>query len=239
MLLLGNCISKLYFSEVSSTMTRFAYAEPLPAVALSLVRAPAPDQPSGFNQPGEAEPPFRKHLRRRERLPLDSRALWEIESGFFRSLTWDEEGNLTTLGIWGPGEHMSIAFSTLSPLHLECLTSGCLRQILNTVDNASHDDVGELMRLRAQRTEELLYFLQIRCTQTRIRKILGWLAQRFGRSISTGILLPLRLTHQEWADLIGSTRVTVTRLMKQLQQQGELELCGRSLIVHSSLVNYS
>ncbi|NJM57910.1 MAG: hypothetical protein HC857_11405 [Synechococcales cyanobacterium RU_4_20] len=64
-------------------MTRFAYAEPLPAVALSLVRAPAPDKPSGFNQPGEVEPPFRKHLRRRERLPLDSRALWEIESGFF------------------------------------------------------------------------------------------------------------------------------------------------------------
>ncbi len=88
------------------------------------------------------------------------------------------------------------------------------------------------MQFKAQRTEELLYFLQIRCTQTRLRHILYWLAQRFGRSIESGILLPLRLTHQEMADLIGSTRVTVTRLMNQLEKQGEFESCGRHLILH-------
>ncbi len=88
-------------------MAYFAYSQPRSLDTFSLVR-----EARSAVSPTEDRPVFRQHLRRRERLPLDSEALWKIESGFFRSLTWDEEGDVTTLGIWGPG----IEFRSPSPL---------------------------------------------------------------------------------------------------------------------------
>ncbi len=173
--------------------------------------------------------PTRKLLRRREQLPLTEDILWEIESGFLRSIIWDEEANVTTLGIWGPGEQVSAVLSTIQPLLVECITPARLRHVAS-----QESDMNTLVLNRAQRTEELLYLSQLRCTQSRLRAALSWLAKRFGRTIPAGILLPLRLTHQELGDLIGSTRVTVTRLMNQLQAEGEVEVLGRQLLLRSS-----
>jgi CRP-like cAMP-binding protein len=44
-------------------------------------------------------------------------------------------------------------------------------------------------------------------------------------------LIQLRLTHQELAETIGTTRVTVTRLMQSLEQQGSLCYSRRQQIV--------
>jgi CRP-like cAMP-binding protein len=54
-------------------------------------------------------------------------------------------------------------------------------------------------------------------------RLLSWLAQKFGQEVKTGQLIDLRMTHQDLADMLGSTRVTITRTLSQLEQQGLIE----------------
>ncbi|MFM7886919.1 MAG: helix-turn-helix domain-containing protein, partial [Pseudanabaena sp.] len=60
------------------------------------------------------------------------------------------------------------------------------------------------------------------------------LTSRFGEEDRHGRLLGLQLTHQELAELIGSTRVTVTRIINDLEKAGVLSRKGRKLIFADS-----
>ncbi|WP_187329235.1 helix-turn-helix domain-containing protein [Halomicronema hongdechloris] len=65
----------------------------------------------------------------------------------------------------------------------------------------------------------------------RLELFLQWLAQRFGRPIRQGQLIQLRLTHQNIADTIGTTRVTVTRLLQELEHAQVISWFHRRQIV--------
>ena len=54
-------------------------------------------------------------------------------------------------------------------------------------------------------------------------KLLAWLSTRFGQDVDTGRLIDLRLTHQDLSELLRATRVTITRTLNQLEQQGLIE----------------
>ncbi|MGL6133861.1 MAG: helix-turn-helix domain-containing protein [Prochlorococcaceae cyanobacterium] len=75
----------------------------------------------------------------------------------------------------------------------------------------------------------------------RLRLLLQLLVQRFGRRTSAGYHLPLALGHARLAELIGSTRSTVTRQISQLRQQGLLRLdpAGDGLLLAPELVEQS
>ena len=51
-------------------------------------------------------------------------------------------------------------------------------------------------------------------------RFLSWLADRFGKVTPQGRVVDLRLTHLDIAESIGTTRVTITRILNQLEQQG-------------------
>lgn len=61
-----------------------------------------------------------------------------------------------------------------------------------------------------------------------------WLAQRFGHEVAQGQIIDLRLTHQEIAQYIGTTRVTVTRLLNRLQQEGKIVCSSQQCILLKS-----
>ena len=63
-----------------------------------------------------------------------------------------------------------------------------------------------------------------------MRQLLAWLTDRFGEDDRKGRIIGLQLTHQEIADLIGSTRVTVTRIINDLEKIGVLSRKGRKLL---------
>jgi len=55
--------------------------------------------------------------------------------------------------------------------------------------------------------------------------------RKFGQPVKEGWKIGFKLPHQELADAIGSSRVTVTRLLRRLEQQGVIERFGRNSIV--------
>jgi CRP-like cAMP-binding protein len=159
----------------------------------------ASDQPSIFN--------------RREQMPVHDELLWQILEGQVRTLTWDDEGNLTTLGIWGPTDFLGQPFSIVSPYQIECLTS--VKAIRRSMPAAP--ETMSILLNNIQQTEKLMSILQVKSMGDRIYKILDWLSERFGRAYPLGKTVGLGLTHQQIADLAGTTRVTVTRLLQILE----------------------
>jgi CRP-like cAMP-binding protein len=90
--------------------------------------------------------------------------------------------------------------------------------------------VTRLVGLRRQRIERRLKYLLYRSNHDRLIHLLAELAETYGVQTPAGVLLSIKLSHQDLASIIGSTRETVTATLGQLQKLGLLEI-GRQKIV--------
>jgi CRP-like cAMP-binding protein len=75
---------------------------------------------------------------------------------------------------------------------------------------------------RLQQTEGILATVGYRRVEERLRHLLLLLVREVGQPAPEGTRLSVRLTHQQLANAIGTTRVTVTRLLSQLQEESWL-----------------
>lgn len=160
-------------------------------------------------------------------VPAKQDTLWLLRQGVVKTYTWNEEGNLVTLGYWGSGDIIGRPLSVIYPYEIKCLTDVEAEQVPCTYFNYW----GEAIRSYAQRTEELLFILRSENIYQRLYKTLIWLATKFGIAVESGRLIDVKITHQELAETVGATRVTVTRLLGQLEQEGLIERSGRCFIV--------
>lgn len=155
-------------------------------------------------------------LNRGDLLPLWPDCLWKIEQGIVRTITWMDDGTLISLGYWGRGDVMGRPLSRLEPYQIECLTPV---QVSLIPANQWPQEVDGIIK-HLQQAEELGTILHSQRTEQRLLNFLLWLGKKFGRTVEGGQLLDLRLTHLEISDVIGTTRVSVTRMMMKLEQQG-------------------
>jgi CRP-like cAMP-binding protein len=160
-------------------------------------------------------------------LPLRQRMLWKVESGVLRTYTFNETGTRNILGYWGEGDVVGHPLSRLNPYEIECLTS--VEVVL--IPPERWHQVLEAIMLHAQQTKELLYVKGYERAHHRLMHLLVWLAQKFGRAVGQGKLIDVPLTHEGIAESIGSTRVTVTRLLKQFEREGIIHRDHRNIIV--------
>lgn len=160
-------------------------------------------------------------------LPLEPDILWKIERGVVRTFTWNEDGRSITLGYWGIGDIVGQPLSRIKPYQIECLTSVEVSILYPHLWYQAAD----AMISHIQRSEELLAIIHSRPVNQRLLEMLGWLAQKFGREVDKGKLIEVPLTHQALSEVICTTRVTVTRLLKQFEQKGLINRHGRYLIL--------
>ncbi|NER31817.1 MAG: Crp/Fnr family transcriptional regulator, partial [Symploca sp. SIO1C4] len=144
-----------------------------------------------------------------------------------RTVTWNPEGTLTTLGYWGPGDVVGQPLSRIQPYQIECLTS----VEVNYIPSNQCHQVFDAILLHVQQAEEILNIIRYERMPNRLQQLLIWLAKKFGRSVSSGQLIDLRLTHQGLAEAIGTRRVTVTRLLNQFEREGIIVRPRRNFIV--------
>ncbi len=158
------------------------------------------------------------HFRRHEQIHSQPYVLWQIEQGLVRTLTWDEGGVLSCLGIWGAGDVVGHSLSQMQPYQIECLTSVKARLLPKVLWN----QVLDAIILHGQQTEQLLGVVAHAPASVRLWEFLTWLGQKFGRDTPQGRLIDLRLTHQQIGETIHLTRVMVTRTLQQFEAQGRL-----------------
>jgi CRP-like cAMP-binding protein len=91
----------------------------------------------------------------------------------------------------------------------------------------------KLMGFRLRRIESRIEELVCRDVPARLAHLLLEISKEFGRQEADGIRLEIRLTHQEIANLIGSTRETVSATLGAFRRQGLLRLDERSILISS------
>ena len=65
----------------------------------------------------------------------------------------------------------------------------------------------------------------------RVARVIVDMAREEGRRLKDGRIAFRRATHQEIANRIGTTRETVTRMLKDLERQGLIHVEGKELVV--------
>jgi CRP-like cAMP-binding protein len=86
-----------------------------------------------------------------------------------------------------------------------------------------------------RQSHALLALMGLRRVEERVRGFLELLSQEYGQPCDQGLRLNLRLTHQEVASALGTTRVTVTRVIGNLREEGWLQIDEQRRLVISHL----
>lgn len=93
--------------------------------------------------------------------------------------------------------------------------------------------VTRLIGLRRQTIERRLKSLLFQSNRERLSHLLLELAERYGVEDAEGTALRVKFSHQELANLIGSTRETVTVILQELQREKLVQVRRRQLILRN------
>jgi CRP-like cAMP-binding protein len=91
--------------------------------------------------------------------------------------------------------------------------------------------ISKLIGMRRRPIERRLRNLLFLSNRERLTHLLLELVERYGRRVPRGIELTIRLSHQELANIIGSTRETVTVVLGEMPREQLVEVARRKLIV--------
>ena len=168
--------------------------------------------------------PYR--FKRRDRISIDTYTLWQVNSGLVRTITWNEDGEVVPLGLWSPGSIIGVPISQVEPCELQCMSIVELSRL-----PLGYPLTVDMLLKHTAQANRLLQIMHCRQVQDRLLQFTCWLAENFGQPTSHGRLITIRLTHQEIAETIGASRVTITRFMKQLDEAGLMRWSGQERFV--------
>jgi CRP-like cAMP-binding protein len=206
-----------------------------------------------------------------ERIPTRSGLLYLVERGAVRLVGSAQETNTTPsdldfdagdeenttslalglsdeafLGFVGAGQPFEIVAQ--SPFLLQSFAHVDQTTVLwlywSDLDNWPHFRREVLDAFRYQHQRKLLWLSTLGQRRT-IDRLLGFLTlliEEFGEPYEAGYYLPWTLTHAQIGSAIGSTRVTVTRLMGKLRQRqlihihkdGLIAIPGDAIVAHEA-----
>jgi CRP-like cAMP-binding protein len=171
-----------------------------------------------------------QYFSRRSHLNLNRADTWRIEKGIVRATSWLADGSLTTLGFWGSGDILGNFLFQHQNYELECLTAVTASPLLypHCEDRA--------MLNHLQQLEQLLLVRSCKRIEDMLMQLLAWLGQKFGDREENGLRLRFPLTHQDLAETLSTTRVTITRSLRQLEERGSIQRLekGQTLIIRSA-----
>jgi len=90
---------------------------------------------------------------------------------------------------------------------------------------------------RLRQSDEMIESLLDREVSARLATLLSHLGDRFGEATGSGTVLKVRLTHQDLANMIVSTREAVSKVMSEFQRGGLIEVRNRRIHLTPQLSN--
>jgi CRP-like cAMP-binding protein len=168
-----------------------------------------------------------QHFEAGQRIPLREPELWVVARGLVTLTTSYASGDEGLLGLLGPLMPFGLPLSWVAPYDATALTAVDLLRLSMVEIERSPELAWQLFSTLIQRhrqAEALLALMGQRRVEDRLKEFLKLLGQEFGERTPTGVRLTVRLTHQHIANALGTTRVTVTRMLGLLRQAGWLDL---------------
>lgn len=144
-------------------------------------------------------------------------AALEIVHGIGRLSCSCDQGEAMTIAFLQTGDQWQCQRACVQAVCLEALTPLVLRPLTPHGETVGSDPVQDW-------TLQLLRIRHLPKAEQRLHALLGLLVFRLGRRCGAWCDLPFRLSHGRLAELIGTTRVTTTRLMSQFRLAQLLEV---------------
>jgi CRP-like cAMP-binding protein len=172
--------------------------------------------------------------------PGDS--IYLLKEGRVKLCRFDERGKEIILAILEEGEFFgeeALTGGERGGGYAECLESALIGRISTAEFERLMAENAELATMVARQMMERLLgaraqieSLAFQDVSSRLAAALLQLAQRHGVATEDGATrIDLRLTHQDLANLIASTRETTTSLLSRFKREGMLETDGRWLML--------
>ncbi|MCP9771550.1 Crp/Fnr family transcriptional regulator [Synechococcus sp. Tobar12-5m-g] len=140
----------------------------------------------------------------------------EVLEGIARVYCPCEETEGMTLAFLQAGDQLRTDRLCSEGVCVEALTPLCFRSDAERQSLDGFDPVNEW-------TLQLLRIRHLGSAEQRLHALFGLLVRRLGRRCGPWCDLPFRLTHERIGELIGTTRVTTTRLISRIRQARLLE----------------
>jgi CRP-like cAMP-binding protein len=203
-----------------------------------------------FSELTEADFQSLAKVANRRRYPKDSVVFFENEQGDFFFMILDgrikvtilgDDGREVILSLLGSGDFFGeMALLDNEPRSATAIAvedSELLSLHRNDFQNVLTDNrsitVGliKVLTARLRRANHQISTLALLDVYGRVARVIVDMAREEGRRLKDGRIAFRRATHQEIANRIGTTRETVTRMLKDLERQGMIHIEGREIIV--------
>ena len=174
------------------------------------------------------------HLSAGSKVPLLRNHVWLVARGMVKLSCITEQGDDLLLALAGPNEPFGEPFTNIDLYEATTLCDTDLLCVsLEEIQATPHLAVTLVtaMASRMRQSEALIALLGLRRIEDRVRGFLELLAQEYGQPCEQGLRLNLRLTHQDIAGALSTTRVTVTRVLGLLREEGWLHMDGQRQLV--------
>jgi CRP/FNR family transcriptional regulator, cyclic AMP receptor protein len=175
-------------------------------------------------------------------LPGDpGRTVYFVNGGRVKISKVTRDGKELTLAYRGPGELFGeIALVEGGPR--EEMAEAMENALLTEMERGDFERLIQtqpllglrLARLLTQRRRDIenkIENLVFKDVNSKLAELLIRLASEFGVDDARGTLVALKITHQEMANLIGSTRETVSLTLSQFKRKGLIRTDGRKVIL--------
>ena len=161
-------------------------------------------------------------------------ALYVLVSGvmkLFRPYSGSKEATLRLLRPWDIFGHLAFAGEARQRAYAEAVTDCVVTKVPKIfVERAVRQEprvafkMMTLLELRLVQYEELVKCLLPRETEVRLANLLPILAQKFGDRRDGVVTIDLRLTHQDLAAMVASTRESVTKVLNEMRGRDLIEV---------------
>lgn len=170
-----------------------------------------------------------------------SNALFIVKSGKVRILSLSDRGTETIVHILKEGaifgelllSEEQRAFTAVAGTDalVTVLSKGSLTELLAAIPTISKNFI-RLLSMRLAKVERDFGDFGHTWSYNRLAKVLLRLCEEHGKETPAGTVIPLRLTHEDLANLIGTTRETVTTQMIRFRRRGLVKRQDRFLVVN-------
>ncbi len=171
-------------------------------------------------------------------IPLDAQTLWQINKGVVKISTLTEHNEETLLGLLKSPMTFSVGASLLPTYQATALSEVLLVKFSMSEVKASPDLSQRFLphfHQRMQQMEVLLAIAGQRQVRDRLHSLLRFLKQEVGQPVPGGTRIDVRLTHEDLASACCTTRVTITRLLGELQRKQKITIDPQFHIIVNEL----
>jgi CRP/FNR family cyclic AMP-dependent transcriptional regulator len=172
----------------------------------------------------------------------ESDSLYMVYSGRVKAVIHDEEGREIVLSVFGPGEYFgemaaldgvprSATIVTKEPTEMMIVHREVFKRFLASNPDMVFNLLGVLLK-RLRRANEKIESLAFSSVHGRVANLL----MQFAESRGSKWEIDEKLTHQEIANMVGSSREMVSKILGELVEKGRISIEKKQITIHKKLL---